>query len=281
MILVTGATGTVGRAVVDRLVTAEVPVRATSRRPAEAGLPAGVDVVHADLGEPDSLTDALKGIEQVFLLTGGPDIARHDANLAHAAARAGVETIVKLSSGRAGDEAATDPIPLWHRAGEQAIRASGVAWTFLRPMGFMSNTLLWADSIRRDGAVYAPFAGGRVALVDPEDIAAVAANVLTVPGHEGQTYTLTGPRALSPAEQVAILAEVLERPVSYVEVSPEAARQAILGHGVPPVMADAIMALRATALESFTSAVSPAVEEVTGRPARSFRDWARRHRDRF
>jgi uncharacterized protein YbjT (DUF2867 family) len=248
------------------------PVRAASRRPAEAGLPAGVDVVHADLGDPDSLLDALKGVEQVFLLANGPDIPQHDANLAHAAAHAGVATIVKLSSGRAGDPSATDPIPAWHRAGEQAVRASGVAWTFLRPMGFMSNTLTWAGSIRRDNAVYAPFAGGQVALIDPDDIAAVAASVLSVPGHEGQTYTLTGPQALSPAEQVSILGEVLGRPLSYVEVTPDVARQAVL---------EAIMALRATALQEFTSAISPAVQDVTGTPATSFREWAQRHQDVF
>jgi uncharacterized protein YbjT (DUF2867 family) len=281
MILVTGATGTVGRAVVDRLVRAGAQVRAASRRPESADLPDGVDVVYADLGDPDSLRSALDGVKQVFLLANGPDIPQHDGNLARAAAQAGVGHIVKLSSGRAGDVAATDPIPTWHRAGERAVENSGVDWTFLRPLGFMSNALIWAGSIRARDAVYAPFAEGRVAVVDPEDIAAVAATVLTAPGHTGQIYTLTGPEALSPAWQVAVLAEVLRRPLQYVEVAPDIARQAILDHGVPPEMADAIMALRATALEGFTSVVHPDIERVTGIPATSFREWAQRNSENF
>jgi uncharacterized protein YbjT (DUF2867 family) len=237
--------------------------------------------VYADLGRPESLVPALKGVQQVFLLSSGADIPSHDANLVCAAVEAGVGTIVKLSSGRAGDPAATDPIPNWHRAGEKSVEDSGLAWTFLRPMGFMSNTLTWAGPIRRDNAVYAPYASGRVATIAPEDIAAVAARVLTEPGHSGQAYTLTGPEALTPAEMTAILAEVLDLPLKFVEIPPEAARKAILDHGVPPVMADAIMALRATALSEFTATISPEVEKLTGTPATSFREWAERNRDRF
>ncbi|MEV4311871.1 NAD(P)H-binding protein [Actinocrispum sp. NPDC049592] len=277
MILVTGATGTIGRALIDLLVDAGAPVRAATRRTVD--LP--VDTVYADLGSPESLVSALNGVQQVFLLSSGADIPTHDANLARAAVEAGVGTIVKLSSGRAGDPAATDPIPNWHRAGEQSVEDSGLAWTFLRPMGFMSNTLAWAGPIRRDRTVYAAFAGGRVATIAPEDIAAVAARVLTEPGHAGQAYTLTGPEALTPAEMTAILAEVLELPLKFVEVSAEVARQAILDHGVPPVMADAIMALRATALSEFTATISPDVEKLTGTPATTFREWASRNRAKF
>jgi uncharacterized protein YbjT (DUF2867 family) len=281
MILVTGATGTVGRVIVDRLVDAGAQVRAATRRPESASFPDSVDVVYADLGDPDSLTTALDGVKQVFLLANGPDIPKHDGNMARAAAHAGVSHVVKLSSGRAGDSTATDPIPTWHRAGEQAVRDCGVDWTFLRPLGFMSNALMWAGSIRARGAVYAPYAQGRVAIVDPQDIASVAATVLTTSGHTGQTYDLTGPEALSPAEQVAVLAEVLARPIQYVEVEPQVARKAIVDHGVAPDMADAIMALRATALEDFTSSVRPAIEQVTGNPATSFREWVRRNKEKF
>ncbi|MBV6703063.1 NAD(P)H-binding protein [Kitasatospora aureofaciens] len=281
MILVTGATGTVGRALVDRLAALGAPVRAATRRPDRADLPADVDVAYADLGEPDSLDGALKGIQKVFLLADGPNIPAHDANLARAAARAGVDTVVKLSSGRAADPTADDPVPRWHRAGEQAVLDSELAWIFLRPMGFMSNVLAWAGSIRRDRTVRAPFADGRVAVIDPADIAAVAARVLTEEGHEGRAYLLTGPEALSPGDLTATLAEVLEVPLTFTEVSPEAAREAILEHGVSEAMADAITALRAASLEEFTSTVTPAVEQITGRPATSFRAWAERHRDEF
>ncbi|MCX4096453.1 NAD(P)H-binding protein [Nocardia sp. alder85J] len=277
----TGATGTVGRALVEQLRAADLPVRAVTRRPEQAGLPAGVEVVRADLDEPDSLTPALAGADAVFLLSTGPDLARHDAHVAKAAAAAGAGRIVKLSSGRSGDPAATDPIPNWHRAGEQAVRDSGVPWTIVRPLGFMANALHWAPTIRDRDTVYAPYGQGRIAVIAPEDIAAVAVRALTEPGHLGRTYTLSGPQPLSPGEQTEILAEVLGRPLHYVETSPEQARTALVHFGVDAEMADAIMALRATALESFTSIVHPTVEQVTGRPARGFARWAQAHRPEF
>ncbi|MBB5911876.1 uncharacterized protein YbjT (DUF2867 family) [Nocardia transvalensis] len=281
MIVVTGATGTVGREVVDQLLASGNRVRAVTRRPEEAGLPPEAEVVRADLGDPDDLTNVFAGAERVFLLSAGPDIPRHDANVAKAAAHAGVRHLVKLSSGRVGDPAAGDPIPVWHRAGERAVRDSGLAWTMLRPLGFMSNALHWAASIRAHDTVSAPYGQGRIAVVDPRDIAAVATAALTEPGHEGRVYTLSGPRALSPGEQTEILADVLGRPLCYAESTPEEARAALLGFGVEPEIADAIMALRATALESFTSVVHPEVEEITGRPPRTFLDWAREHRALF
>lgn len=281
MILVTGATGTVGCELVGQLLARGVALRAVTRRPELAGLPDGIEVLRADLGDPDSLTDVMRGVDRVFLLSSGPEIPTHDANLAQAAARSGVEHIVKLSSGRAGDDTATDPIPTWHRAGEQAIRDSGVPWTMVRPLGFMANALHWAGSIRDHGAVYAPFGQGRIAVIDPHDIAAVAATALTTDGHEGAIYTLSGPQPLSPGEQTDILADVLGRPLRYIEVAPAAARQSIIDHGVPDEMADAIMALRATALEAFTSVVHPTVERITGVPPRPFHTWAADHRTYF
>ncbi|QUQ64765.1 NAD(P)H-binding protein [Kutzneria sp. CA-103260] len=276
MILVTGATGEIGRAVVDSLLAQDIPVRATSRDPSRARLPDGVDVVRADLGDAAAVAAAVSGVDGVFLLTGGPEIPLHDKTVATAAASAGVRRIVKLSSGRAGDDTATDPIPRWHRAGERAVRESGVPWIMVRPMGFMSNALMWAGSIRAQDAVFAPYADGRVAVIDPLDIAAVAAVALTSAA-TGQVLTLSGPQALSPGEQVETLASVLGRPLRFVEVTPAAARDAIISHGVSPSMADAIMALRATALEEFTSVVHPTVGRVTGRPAGTFHAWAIRN----
>ncbi len=281
MILVTGATGIVGRAVVDHLLATGSPVRALTRRPETAALPASVDVVRADPAEPDTLTAAVKGVDRMFLLTAGPYLAAYDANLSEAAADAGVTQIVKISGGRTGDPTAMDPIPTWHRAGERAVRECGVPWTMLRPMGFMSNVLHWAHTVRTQDTVYAPFGHGRIAAIDPDDIAAVATAALTQPGHTGKTYLLTGPEPLSPAEQTEILAEILGRPLRYVETSPAEARDTLLRFGVDEFMADAIMALRATALESFTSIVDPAVEQITGRAPHSFHDWARKHRAEF
>ncbi|MFI1915972.1 NAD(P)H-binding protein [Nocardia sp. NPDC020380] len=281
MILVTGATGTVGRAVVDRLRALGEPVRALTRRPETADLPVDIEVVRGDLGVPEDVSAALTGVDRVFLLTAGPEIPRHDANLAAAAAAAGVGRIVKLSSGRVDDATATDPIPAWHRAGEAAVRASGIPWTMVRPLGFMSNALHWAGTVRARDTVFAPFGQGRIAVVDAGDIAAVATESLLGARHAGRLYTLSGPQALSPGEQTGILAEVLGRPLRYVETEPADARAALLSFGVEPEMADAIMALRATALESFTSVVHPTVEAVTGRAPRSFREWAVEHRAEF
>ncbi|WP_232542061.1 SDR family oxidoreductase [Nocardia bovistercoris] len=118
MILVTGATGTVGRSLVDQLAVSGAPVRALTRRPADAGLPDAVEVVAGDLGDRACIAAAMHGVERVFLLSTGPDIPVHDANVLHDAARAGVGHVVKLSSGRTGDDTATDPIPSWHRLGE-------------------------------------------------------------------------------------------------------------------------------------------------------------------
>ncbi|GAA5094959.1 NAD(P)H-binding protein [Nocardia iowensis] len=277
MILVTGATGTVGRSLVHQLVAAQVPVRALTRRPAAAKLPDVVDVVAGDLSKPADIAAALRGVDRVFLLSTGPDIPTHDANLIREAARAGVAHVVKLSSGRTGDDTATDPIPSWHRLGEQALRDSGIGWTILGPLGFMANALHWAGSIRSQDSVFAPYGHGRIAVIDEDDIASVAATVLTTDGHDGRTYRLSGPEALTPREMTGILGDLLGRPLRFVEVEPAVARQAILDHGQTEVMTDAIMALRATALESFTSAVHPTVSEVTGRRPNSFREWATRH----
>ncbi|WP_036505763.1 MULTISPECIES: NAD(P)H-binding protein [Nocardia] len=281
MILVTGSTGTVGRAVIDHLLAAGEPVRALTRRPDAAALPPGVEVIGGDPGRPDMLSRALRGVSRVFLLSSGPELAEHDRNIVTAAARAGAERVVKLSSGRAGDSEATDPIPAWHRAGERAVVGSGLAWTILRPLGFMSNALHWAPTVREHDTVYAPYGHGRIAVIDPADIAAVAVAALVEAGHDGRIHTLSGPQALTPAEQTGILSEVLGRPLRYVSTEPAQAHAALLGAGVDEVMADAIMALRATALDSFTSVIHPDVERITGRPARTFREWARDHRADF
>lgn len=281
MILVTGATGTVGRTLVDLLVAAGAQVRAATRRPTVADLPDSVAVVRIDLGDPDTLTDALTGVDRVFLVSAGPAGPEHDANLAAAAARAGTDHIVKLSALSAGDPTATDPISEWHRAGERALAASGPAWTFLRPTGFMSNARGWGDTIRSHDTVYAPFGSGRTAVVDPRDIAAVAATVLTTPGHEGRAYPLTGPEALAPGEQVDILAEVLGRGLRYVDVPPAAARDAMTAAGMPADVASAVVALLATGLDPASAVVHPTVEKLVGVPARSFRQWAHDHRTSF
>ena len=281
MILVTGATGTVGRALVDQLHAIGAPLRAGTRRPADATFPEGVEVALVDFDKPDTLPAALEGVDRVFLLSGGPDGPTHDARVAAAAAEAGVAHIVKLSALSSGDDTATDPISGWHRAGEKAVRDSGVPWTFLRPTGFMANAAMWADTIRSHDTVYAPFGAGRTAVIDPRDIAAVATVVLTTPGHEGQAYPLTGPSPLSPGEEVEILGSVLGRSLSYVDVPPEVARKAMIDGYMPAEVADAVIALLATGLDASSAAVHPYVEKLTGNAPRTFAQWVEEHRAAF
>ena len=196
MILITGATGNIGSELIAALLPAQAGhVRVLTRNPG-AVFPDGTQKVVADLGDSD-LAPVLDGVHAVFLLTDGLNIAAHDHRLLAAALQAGVERIVKLSVRSVG-HGATDPITTLHRAGEEAIRDSGIGWTFLRPTGFMSNALNWAPMIAADQVVHAPFAAGRAAVVDPADIAAVAAACLTHDGHNHRVYELTGPEPLSP-----------------------------------------------------------------------------------
>jgi uncharacterized protein YbjT (DUF2867 family) len=187
-----------------------------------------------------------------------------------------VARIVKLSTLSVDDERIDDPITRWHRAGEDAVRGSGVAWTFLRPTGFMSNALHWAGTIAAQDTVFHPYADGRVALIDPRDIAAAAATVLTRSGHEKQAYALCGPEALGPGDEVAILAEVLGRPLRYIEVSPEDAYRAMTDRGMPPDLADAVVAKAATTLEPGVGVPDRDLSRLIGRSPGTFREWAAR-----
>jgi (4-alkanoyl-5-oxo-2,5-dihydrofuran-3-yl)methyl phosphate reductase len=280
MILVTGATGTVGRQLVAELVAGGVGVRALSRTPEQAGLPARVEVVAGDLGRPETLGAALEGVERVFLLSGGPEGPSHDTNLIGAAKQAGVAHVVTLSVLGAG-HGADDPITRWHLAGERAVAGSGMAWTVLRPGAFISNALMWAPTIKTQDAIYAPFAQAKTAAIDPADIAAVAARALTEPGHENKTYPLTGPELLSAADQVETLGAALGRPLRLVDVPPEAAKAAMVESGMPAELADAVIASMAQAGTDHAMAVLPTVEKVTGRPARSFAEWTAAHLENF
>jgi (4-alkanoyl-5-oxo-2,5-dihydrofuran-3-yl)methyl phosphate reductase len=279
MILVTGATGTVGSEVLACLLPARAgQVRALTRNP-DAVFLDGVERVVGDLGGSD-LSSVLSGVDAVFLLTDGLNITEHDRRLATAAARAGVQRIVKLSALSVG-HGATDPITTWHRAGERAIRDNGLGWTFLRPTAFMSNALNWAPTVATHYVVHAPFAAGRTAVVDPADIGAVAAACLTQDGHDRQIYELTGPEPLSPPDQVDILARVLGRTVSYVEADPADVLHQMTSDGMPAELAHAVVELLRSSQEPFNSEPTPDIKAVTGRPARSFSAWADAHRAAF
>jgi len=281
MILVTGATGTVGGAVVRQLVAAGHPVRALVRQPGAGRVPDGVEVAYGDLTRPETLAEALSGVERMYLLAPlAPDLPHWEAGAIDAARAAGVRHVVKHSNLGADDPDATT-MQRWHRAGERLLEESAMAWTFVRPTGFMSNALGWAGTIRAQGTVYAPAGDGKLAVVDPYDIAAVAVAALTGTGHEGRAYDVTGPAALSTVDQVAAIGAAIGRPLRYVDIPESTARDGMRASGMPAVIVEALLEFMALVRSGRADTVSDAVPTVTGRPARTFEAWAAEHTDTF
>jgi uncharacterized protein YbjT (DUF2867 family) len=269
MIVVTGATGNVGRTLVRTLAAAGHEVTAVSRRITDADVPAGVRAVAADLGAPDEMDAALQGAKALFLLVAGDEPAEV---LARAKA-AGVRRVVLVSSQGVG----TRPGGAYaHAAGfEQAVAASGLQYTILRSGGMDSNALAWVEPIRAQRLAPAPFGDVGLPFVDPDDVAAVAAAVLTQGGHDGATYVLTGPAATTPRQRAAAIAEAIGEEVTFVEMTPEQAREQMLRF-IPPAVVEGTLAIlgEPTGEERM---VSPDVERVLGRPAGSFSAWAERN----
>ncbi|MBP8533976.1 NAD(P)H-binding protein [Streptomyces sp. MK37H] len=276
MIVVTGATGNVGRPLVETLAASGERVTAVSRRPTGTELPEGVRHHRADLAIPGSLRPALEGADALFLLFAGELLAgtARTGALLDVARSAGVRRVVLLSSQAAG----TRPDAVSHapmRAFEDAVRRSGLDWTVLRPGGFASNAFAWAESVRNERVIAAPFADVGLPVVDPADIAEVAAATLREPGHAGRTYDLTGPAPISPRGQADAIADALGEPVRFTELSRERARAEMLRF-MPEPVADGTLDIlgNPTADEQ---RVSPDIERVLGRPPRAFADWAMRN----
>jgi uncharacterized protein YbjT (DUF2867 family) len=271
MILVTGATGAVGSQVVASLVKAGAPVRALTRDVNKASFDPQVEVVVADCDKPETLPAALDGVERVFMLAPSHHAAAHDANVVKAAAEAGVKHLVKIS-GLGTIDNAPDAISQWHLEGERSVRESGIPWTILQPGEFMSNTLYWTYGIKGYGVVREPSGDTRQSMIDPRDIGSVAAVVLTTDGHEGKSYPLTGPEALTPRERVARISAALGRELHFEELTPEAARENWLMLGAPDELVGAVLdVLKDTS--GRWARVYPAVEELTGRAPISFDQW--------
>jgi uncharacterized protein YbjT (DUF2867 family) len=193
-----------------------------------------------------------------------------------AAKNAGVRHIVKLSAIGADHPVLT--VSQWHGQVEKHLMDSGLAWTMLRPGNFMANAILfWADTIKTQSAFYQPTADGRWASIAPEDVAAVAVLALTTPGHEGQGYTLTGDKAMNGDEYAAVLSEVLRKPIKFVDVPPDVARQGMVMNGMPPEYAEAVMDLMGAMRAGRGDIVTDTFEQVTGRKPISFADWVRKH----
>ncbi|MFD9614444.1 SDR family oxidoreductase [Streptomyces sp. NPDC059083] len=277
MIVVTGATGNVGRTLVELLAAAGEDVTAVSRRPAE-GLPAGVAHRRGDLADVDSLTSLFDGAEAVYLLVAGLGEELRPREIVAAAVACGVRRIVLQSSQVVGTRTGSASHEIL-RAFETAVRESGVAWTVLRPGGFASNAFLWADPVRSARTVAAPFADVALPVVDPADIAEVAAAALRDPAHAGRTYVLTGPVAVSPRDQVGALADALGAAVEFVPQSAGEAR-AQLVRFLPEAAVDGMLSVLGAPSDE-EQRVSPDVERVLGRSPRPFAAWAERNVSAF
>lgn len=280
MILVTGATGTVGREVVAQLLSAGEKVRAMTRNPGKARLDSRVEVVRGDFEDPASLAEAVRGVDRVFSLTLGPRTGPHEKNLAEAAKAAAVRRIVKLSA-MGGDGETKNDIRKWHDEGEQAIRETGIPLTVLHPGAFMSNALHWRETIRAVGKVFSNYGEGKLPPVHPRDIAAVAVRALTSTGHEGKSYIITGPEALTVGEQVKILAGAIGKPIEYVPVSDDAVRSGMEKAGLPAPLINALVPFGAFIRNGKAAQVFPTVQQVTGRQPFTFSDWARENAAAF
>ncbi len=277
MILVTGATGRVGSELIGRLAGRHQPVRAMTRRPEAVTALPGVELVYGDCEDPASLDAAFDGVDRAFLMsaqaTGSAEHPTHDLHLVQAALRAGVRHVVKLSvySGGGGDDA----ISAWHREAEAVVMNSGIDWTLLRPGRFMSNALGWRPMIQRGDTVRVPFARRPAASIDPADIAAVAVAALTTQSHRNIAYQLSGPQLLTPADELAVLAGVLNRPLQLVEASVEDAKAGMLAAGMPPPVVEAAIARTLEGREG--TELLPTVAQILGRPPASFAQWATAH----
>lgn len=282
MILVTGGTGTVGGEVISQLAATGTPFRAMVRSQAKAAAMklTGVQFVQGDLAEPRTLAEALRGIDQVFLLCAPlPNQTELEANMVAAAKAAGVRHIVKLSAMTA-DPNSSSRFPRIHGQVEQIIRDSGMEWTFLRPTSFMQNLLGLADMIK-SGTIYQPAGDSKAGFVDVADIASVAVEALTEPGHEGSAYDITGPELLSYHDVARIVSEVLGRPVGYQDIPPAAARQALIGMGLPEWNVDGILELMDQMRAGEYAKLSDAVLEVGKKDPTRLKDFVRQHAGAF
>ncbi|KAA2258093.1 NAD(P)H-binding protein [Solihabitans fulvus] len=280
VILVTGATGKVGREVVSGLLDTGATVRALVRDPASAGLPAGVEVVRGDLSAPDTVAAALDGVGAVFLLW--PFLtAEHAPPVIDAIARQAGRIVYLSSIGVRDDlEEQTDAINTFHAGVERLIEKSTLAWTFVRPGGFASNVLGWAAGIRAEGVVRAPFGDMARPLIHERDIAAVAVRALTEDGHGSAKYQLTGPALVTQTEQVAAIGAAIDRPVRFEEQSREDARAGMVQAWGDATVVDQVLDAWAS-LSANPEPITDTVERVLGRPALTFADWAVDHAEDF
>jgi len=278
MILIIGATGNVGKALVPQLLESGEPVRVLSRDARKlAHLDPRIKRCVGDLDKPETLEPAFEGVARIFLVTFQ---TQQDIHVVKAAQRADSQRIVKLSTMEASKPHLK--VGKWHREREELIETSGLDWTFLRPGMFMTNSIeWWAETIKTRGAVYFPGGRGRVAPIDPRDVAAVAATALTQPGHSRRVYELTGPELLTIEDMAQIIGRVLGKTIKYVNVPLFLARVQMLLSGMDRELVGALMEVADELRSDRGAQQTDVVEQVTGRKARAFEAWCRQHAKAF
>jgi uncharacterized protein YbjT (DUF2867 family) len=283
MILVTGATGNIGREVVNLLLSSGKQVVAVTRNPATAALPDGVHVVESDPSHPQNLAKALSGVEAVFIsprALGDAIAGAATAELLKLAAEQGAQRVVVVSAATVEDDSGDKRFSDAFRRVEDAVRASGLQWTILRCADFAVNALVWASQIRQSGVVRSVYGDGATSVIHEQDVAEVSARVLLDAAHAGRSYTLTGPQVLTQHARVHLIGEAIGREVSWVEVAPEQFRQAVLAQGLPEHVPDRLIGYWSDhVLQPGPS--SDAVEQILGRPALTFAQWATEHATAF
>lgn len=282
MILVTGATGNVGRPLVERLADAGADVRAVSRTPHTARLPAGVHVVPGDPARPETIAPHFTGITSVFLHARAVGTAAGE--LLALARERGVERVVVLSAVNVDDDPSEQPSRFQgdrNKEVEDAAIASGLEWVSMRSASFALNTLLtWAPQIRAGDVVRGPYAAFAEPPIHEADLAEVGARLLLTAEAAGQKLSLTGPQSLSHEELVTVIGDVIGRPLRYQEIPPEAFAQGMNQHGIPQPFAEALMARYARGVGP-AEVATDAVERILGRPARTFAEWVADHAASF
>jgi uncharacterized protein YbjT (DUF2867 family) len=280
MILVTGATGTNGSSLVRRFSAKGIPVRALVRNLVKAeslrALP-GVEIAEGDLARPDTLVGPLRGINKAMLISSSnPTMLEVQSNFIDAAKKAGVAHVVKLS-GIMPELDSPFRFARMHGEIERRLEASGLAFTNLRAGEFMHSYFRQVPAIIGKGAIFLPMADAKIASIDVGDITDVAVAVLTTAGHEGKSYPLTGPEALTMAQVAEKLSAATGKPIRYVNIPPEEAQKAQLAAGFPPFLVEALAELFAGRRKGKESQVSPVIQATFKLKATSFDDFARRH----
>jgi uncharacterized protein YbjT (DUF2867 family) len=283
MILITGATGNIGSALLPLLARQGASVRAIAHSES-AHLQVedlGFQAVEGDFDRPDTLEAAMQGCDRLFLLSPpNPTQPERERAAIDAAKRAGVTHVVALSVLGAGPSS-SQSFSGWHGEIDDYLVGSGIPYTILRPSGFMQVHLLPVDTVKQQGVWYGMTGEGATGYIDAADVGEVAAHVLTTEGHTGAIYELTGPEAISMPQAAGQLSEVIGRDVTYVDVPADQFRANLGQFGLPDWLADAIQALYQSIREGHAALVTDHVEKVIGRPARSYRQFAEDHRDAF